>query len=311
MLRKISIENFGPIKKEVILSMEKGKTEQFPENIIDGTNLLKTLYIYGANNSGKSKLTEAIRLLSDIVNIGKELFTEKKYLPFLPIGEHKFFEIKYEFLINRREYEYKLKINIFEKEIVSEELAVDGTTLFGRKRDRVQIKDKTIEINKDIFYISYHYAQSGALSELNYFYEYLKNIIYIDQQRDSHIAIRGKSVESELIEYLEKNIDSINSLLPKFGFDFNLSIMNNESITGDDKTIGVKKRGLELPLHLLESFGTNVFVNLLLTVERIKDISNLMVIDEIERGVHYALVAKFIEYINENYPNKQLILPTH
>lgn len=311
MLRKISIENFGPIKSEIVFSMEKGKTEQFSENIIEGSNLLKTLYIYGANNSGKSKLTETIRLLSDIVSIGKELFTEKKYLPFLPIDKNKYFQLKYEFLINEKEYEYRLKINIFDKEILLEELIVDGNVVFTRKKDKVSLGTREFDINKDIFYISYHYAQSGDIEDLNDFYDYLKNIIYIDEQRDSHIAIRGKSAEAELIEYLEKNIESINNLLPKFGFDFSLSIMNNVNITGDDKTIGVLKRGLELPLHLLESFGTNVFVNLLLTVERIKDVSNLIVIDEIERGVHYALVAKFIDYINENYPNKQLILPTH
>ena len=39
--------------------------------------------------------------------------------------------------------------------------------------------------------------------------------------------------------------------------------------------------------------------------------SELIVIDEIERGVHFALVASFINYINTKYPEKQLILPTH
>mgnify|MGYP003377875781 CR=1 FL=1 len=74
MLRSIRVNNFGPIEKEIIFSMEKGKTTQFEENIIKNTNLLKTMYIYGANNSGKSKLIETIKILKDIVELGKEIF---------------------------------------------------------------------------------------------------------------------------------------------------------------------------------------------------------------------------------------------
>ena len=46
MLRNIKIYNFGPIEKEIIFSMEKGKTTQFEKNVIENTNLLKTMYIY-------------------------------------------------------------------------------------------------------------------------------------------------------------------------------------------------------------------------------------------------------------------------
>ena len=41
------------------------------------------------------------------------------------------------------------------------------------------------------------------------------------------------------------------------------------------------------------------------------DKSFLMIIDEIERGVHPLLVANFIKYMNKYFPNVQLILPTH
>ena len=80
MLRNVKIYNFGPIEKEIIFSMEKGKTTQFEKNVIENTNLLKTMYIYGANNSGKSKLVETIKFLKDIVELGKETFNGKKLL---------------------------------------------------------------------------------------------------------------------------------------------------------------------------------------------------------------------------------------
>lgn len=82
MLKKVIIKNFGPVKKEVILSMEKGKTEQYSENIIEGTGLLKSIYIYGANNSGKSKVVESLKLLKEIVLEGKEIFA-RAYAPYI------------------------------------------------------------------------------------------------------------------------------------------------------------------------------------------------------------------------------------
>ena len=119
----------------------------------------------------------------------------------------------------------------------------------------------------------------------------------------------------EKINFLENNLEKINLIIKDFGFNFDIVIIKGiDQVGRETKTIGVNKsfnnKHFQAPIFFLESFGTNVFIDLLLEIEK-NDKSELIVIDEIERGVHFALVASFINYINTIYPKKQLILPTH
>lgn len=62
MLVQFLVENYGPIKKECILSMEPSADKEHPENVnIDGNHTtLNLAAIYGANASGKTFLFRAI-----------------------------------------------------------------------------------------------------------------------------------------------------------------------------------------------------------------------------------------------------------
>ena len=314
MLQKIIIENFGPIKDKIEFSMIKGKTEQYSENIIQDTNILKTAYIYGSNNSGKSRMLESLKLLIDITHLGKELFYGSERTIYLPnyssekkTAENSISKLEYNFIILEKEYKYLLELNFIEKKILKEQFFVDEKEIFSRIDNLIQEKS---QLEKDIFAISYFATQSGKYEDVNIFYNYLKNIIFIDQQREFYLGIKNKSRNIEKIEFLENNIKKINDLMPSFGFDFTLNV-SEEEIINKGKYITVNKNDIVAPLTLFESFGTNVFIDLLLTIESQEDKTGIIVIDEIERGIHYGLVAKFIKYINEKYPKKQLILATH
>lgn len=316
MLRNIKINNFGPIEKEIIFSMEKGKTTQFEENVIKNTNLLKTMYIYGANNSGKSKLVETIRLLKDIVELGKELFNQRNYLPFVFNDTNIPTKLEYNFVIENMEYIYFLEINFINKKIIKETLKINGDIIFERNEEIVLLNKKEIKIDSNIFFLMYYYTQIGEIKEVNSLIKYIEGIIYIEQQRGSDSIIKAQSFTNlEKIEFLENNLKRINLIMKEFGFNFNIIIMKGvDQINRETKTIGIDKvfnnKHFQAPISFFESFGTNVFIDLLLEIEKNNN-SELIIIDEIERGVHFALVASFINYINTVYPNKQLILPTH
>ncbi|MGL4392458.1 MAG: AAA family ATPase [Fusobacteriaceae bacterium] len=313
MLKKMTIENFGVVNEKITFSMESKKTEQFPENIIEGTDLLKTIYIYGANNSGKTKMIESIKLLTDILKYGKEVFYLEPFSYMCNLknyGNDKTSKINYEFEIEKKIYMYSLEINFTKKIIIREELFVDSKNIFVRNSLTIN-KDKW-KIEEDVFFLLFHATHSGELEDVSIFYEYLKKIIFLDQQRKSSVEINESNLnEMEKIVFLEKNIKRINKSLVSFGFNFELEVMDFGKELQNKKSIYVRKNDFGYPIKLLESFGTNVFIDLLLTIELKKDECGIIVIDEIERGVHYGLVAKFIEYINENYPCKQLILTTH
>lgn len=316
MLRSIRVNNFGPIEKEIIFSMEKGKTTQFEENIIKNTNLLKTMYIYGANNSGKSKLIETIKILKDIVELGKEIFGRTNYLPFVFNDTNIPTKLEYNFFIKNKEYVYILEINFISKKIVKEILKIDEQIIFRRNEEIVFLNEKKIKIDPNIFFLMYYYSQIGENKEVNFLVEYINKIIYIEQQRGSDSIIKSQSITNlEKINFLEENLEKINTVMKEFGFNFEILIMKGKDQIGrENKVIGIDKafnnKHFQAPISFFESFGTNVFIDLLLEIEK-NTKSELIVIDEIERGVHFALVASFINYINTQYPEKQLILPTH
>lgn len=316
MLRSIRINNFGPIEKEIIFSMEKGKTTQFEENIIKNTNLLKTMYIYGANNSGKSKLIETIKILKDIIELGKEIFGRTNYLPFVFNDINIPTKLEYNFFIKNKEYVYILEINFISKKIVKEILKIDEQIIFRRNEGTVFLDEKKIKIDPNIFFLMYYYSQIGENKEVNFLVEYINKIIYIEQQRGSDSIIKSQSITNlEKINFLEENLEKINTVMKEFGFNFEILIMKGKDQIGrENKVIGIDKafnnKHFQAPISFFESFGTNVFIDLLLEIEK-NTKSELIVIDEIERGVHFALVASFINYINTRYPEKQLILPTH
>ena len=62
MLIEFSVKNFLSFKDKVTLSMEKGNGDENPDNVVNenGTYLLKTAAIYGANASGKSNILSAL-----------------------------------------------------------------------------------------------------------------------------------------------------------------------------------------------------------------------------------------------------------
>lgn len=316
MLRSIRINNFGPIEKEIIFSMEKGKTTQFEENMIKNTNLLKTMYIYGANNSGKSKLIETIKILKDIIELGKEIFGRTNYLPFVFNDINIPTKLEYNFFIKNKEYVYILEINFISKKIVKEILKIDEQIIFRRNEEIVFLNEKKIKIDPNIFFLMYYYSQIGENKEVNFLVEYINKIIYIEQQRGSDSIIKSQSITNlEKINFLEENLEKINTVMKEFGFNFEILIMKGKDQIGrENKVIGIDKafnnKHFQAPISFFESFGTNVFIDLLLEIEK-NTKSELIVIDEIERGVHFALVASFINYINTRYPEKQLILPTH
>ena len=316
MLRSIIINNFGPIEKEIIFSMEKGKTTQFEENMIKNTNLLKTMYIYGANNSGKSKLIETIKILKDIIELGKEIFGRTNYLPFVFNDINIPTKLEYNFFIKNKEYVYILEINFISKKIVKEILKIDEQIIFRRNEGTVFLDEKKIKIDPNIFFLMYYYSQIGENKEVNFLVEYINKIIYIEQQRGSDSIIKSQSITNlEKINFLEENLEKINTVMKEFGFNFEILIMKGKDQIGrENKVIGIDKafnnKHFQAPISFFESFGTNVFIDLLLEIEK-NTKSELIVIDEIERGVHFALVASFINYINTQYPEKQLILPTH
>ena len=71
MIISFSVTNFGPIREKQTISFEAKKYDDL-ENYyviepIKGLRLLKLIFLYGANASGKTTMLNAIEFLRDIV----------------------------------------------------------------------------------------------------------------------------------------------------------------------------------------------------------------------------------------------------
>ena len=178
MLKYVEVENFGAIGEKVIFSMEKKKSEQFPQNIIKETNILKTIYIYGANNSGKTQFIKVFSLLKDITE-GRGY--SNIYNPNLWANNGKLIieptRLNYIFEFDKMRYEYYLEINFVDssensgEKIVKEILTVDNKIIFDRSLEKVKVEKRVLEVEKDIFYLTSHYNKVGDIEEISKLYK--------------------------------------------------------------------------------------------------------------------------------------------
>ena len=316
MIEKIIVENFGPFasKEEIDFTRDK-EVKEYDEdyNIISGTDILKTVFFYGANNSGKSQTLKLFKLLKDIPELGSEIFEKSRYLPNIykknnlrnSLTERT--EIEYFFNINNNKYSYRLIVCFYEKKIYIEELKKEQQIIFTRKEKKVNLSE--LEIDENIFYLTYQITKQGGNDDIRNVYEFIKKLGFIEGSKDYGNVDLGVFTSSQ-IQKLEKKLKEINEALKRFGFDFNLRIRTGkEDLGAEKKSVFVEKRGVGSKFGLLESYGTECFLKLLIEVYNVT--SNTIIIDEIEKGLNFYLVANFLEYLNKFFNEKQIILATH
>lgn len=126
MIVKFSVQNFGSIKDEQILSFEADKSEHLEDYYIipiNGLRLLKLGLIYGANASGKTTILKALDFLGKIVLHPEEKKTDIfNFNPFLfdPNTPSQNTILSIEFIQNSVRYYYEVELN--KKAIIREEL---------------------------------------------------------------------------------------------------------------------------------------------------------------------------------------------
>ncbi len=154
MLIEFSIGNYRSFKETVTFSMVAAnlvaKDKKLDENNVfkvdPDLSLLKSAAIYGANASGKSNLTRAIKFMKwFMINSSKEtqstdtINVEPFKLSQENINQPSYFEIV--FLLNNKKYRYGFEVN--KREVVSEWLYYvpnrRETNIFYRKFDEIKV----------------------------------------------------------------------------------------------------------------------------------------------------------------------------
>jgi len=128
MLVEFSVENFLSFKEKVVFSMLASSDNEHEDyNVVtlpDGTRVLKSAVIYGANASGKSNLLKAIDFVSTFVNEShiRQIGDPTGSIPFLLNKEFQGMESKFQVIFYTSGVKYIYGFSCTELDVIEEYL---------------------------------------------------------------------------------------------------------------------------------------------------------------------------------------------
>lgn len=126
MISKLTVENFYCFKNKAVLDLKATKLKGLPKNIFeapDDSELLKTITIFGANASGKSKLLLGFKALEYMVKFSSSFKPGEEIEPYEPYkldlsSENKPVTLELEFYVTSIKYHYAIS---FDRHIIHRE----------------------------------------------------------------------------------------------------------------------------------------------------------------------------------------------
>lgn len=354
MLIEFSVKNFLSFKNKVTLSMEKGNGDENLDNIISTNNLdfLKTTAIYGANASGKSNILKAFTCAilmvrnSSLIPVGAKWNFIKPFL-FDEVSKNKPSEFEFIFTVNNVKYRYffSADANKIYDEALDAYYSQKPTNIFTRTKtnnyeftnDKSKLEslatnntenklflstattwnyDKT----KDAYlwfasaidtYDSFENIADKDLIEYSSGEENLKDFA-LKLLKEADILIKDMTVD-----YEEKEMDStmVDMLVPPLARAGDKFKVKNVNIELEHEVLDDNNNKHTYKLNFTEeSSGTRVLFAFAPFLKRAFEKTKVIVVDELERSMHPALVEFIVKLFNNkeiNKANSQLIFTTH
>ena len=346
MVLEIRISNMYSIKDEVILDMTAGgsksqNAKKLASNCFDykGTEVLKSIAIYGANASGKSNLVKAISFCCMMI-LNSHNHNQDVIFNFRPFKfescENKPSLFFIRFVIDNIEYEYSFSMT--NKEIIKESLYYYPN---GRRAE-VFTRDEGLSDQKNVIY---HFT-SAIKRPMDVAINTSRKSLFISRasQMDRDIAkdiysyfsnslifnkgISVAEVESLFIEHKTTLLtalqmadsDIVDIKMSKervIGKNLNADFANNIASIDDTerdilKFITYHKNNISTPFDFEteESDGTKrLFHNMLYIIDIVRN-GRVLLWDEIEQSLHSRIV-DYIFTLFHNSKSAQLICTTH
>ena len=341
MLLKFAVENFMAFSSKIELNLEADlRTQKFNSNIIFNPlgNSVKSLAIYGPNNTGKTCLLNAINqyklvLLNKPFNIDCNLFEKSTVATFSS-----------EFIWDSERYSYSFSYNQATEAFVEENLtqvSIDQhgnkskKVLFYRNTENKKANSISDDLKKVIKFASKDNILINTLDTSNF--ELLKkakellrgfaeSITVLSMQKPSpnktiEVLKNPNSNEArqivELIRSADLDIDNFmfdekSDVLVNNNIENEVGKDKKESFTEMLKLISVHK-GIPLPSLIYDSLGTRKFVSLAGYVIAALNNGGCLFVDEFDSGIHFKLSRAIVSLFNsvENTNCAQLVFSTH
>ena len=354
MLIEFSVKNFLSFKNKVTLSMEKGNGDENLDNIISTNNLdlLKTTAIYGANASGKSNILKAFTCAilmvrnSSLIPVGAKWNFIKPFL-FDEVSKNKPSEFEFIFTVNNIKYRYffSADANKIYDEALDAYYSQKPTNIFTRTKtnnyeftnDKSKLESLATNNTENKLFLATATTWNYDKTKDAYLwfasaidtYDSFENIADKDlvayssgeeQLKDFALKLLKEAdilIKDMIVDYEEKEMDStmVDMLVPplaRTGDKFKVKNVNIElehEVVDDNNNRHIYKLNFNE-----ESSGTRVLFSFAPFLKRAFEAPKVIVVDELERSMHPALVEFIVKLFNNkeiNKVNSQLIFTTH
>ncbi len=317
MITNFKLKNYRSFKNEVNVNVEKTNYKILTETNLNG-NVLKGLFFYGPNASGKTNILRGLRLLlqllfaEKIINLSSErcLFSSDKNIT-----------LEYDFLIEQHQIKYYIEYNIKQKGYI-EKLFIDDNLKLNRLYDTGEsyiTENKLfteIDPNSLLLREIYFNTKFRGHDILKKWFDYLLNSVFLDDYKRT-IFNPGKQ-KLLLEDYLNDNgVDDINTFFNNYNFDQLVeyakeSVGNQIKIETSEEYVFFKRKGINEPIpYILESLGNQNLLHLLPSFFHVIKNGGMLIIDEFSSGFHNFLEELLIKYFMTNSLNSQIFVVSH
>ena len=354
MLIEFSVKNFLSFKNKVVLSMEKGSGDENLDNTIsiNNVNILKSTAIYGANASGKSNILKALTCAilmvrnSSLIPVGGKWNFIKPFL-FDEETKNKPSEFEFIFIANGIKYRYFFiaDVNKIYDEVLDAYYSQKPTNIFTRtktsiyefKNDKNKLEILSTNNTENKLFLST--ATTWNYDKTKDAYLWFANAIdtydSFDKITDKDLMDYSKD-EDNLKEFSLKLLKEADILIKDITIDYEereidstMADMLLPTVARNGEKIKVKNVNIELEHEVIddsnnkhiyklnfteESSGTRVLFAFAPFLKRAFEKTRVIVVDELEKSMHPALVEFIVKLFNNkeiNKSNSQLIFTTH
>lgn len=344
MIQEFSVTNFLSFKDKTTISF-LATDDRKDKDILTysprrGVHLLRAAMLIGANASGKSNLLRAMGALRDIATI--QGYTSNADIPFTPfaLSKNKPTEFEITFWYNYSKYEYKIHFNgdmILYESLVSDYTDDESEILFFERKVENKNKqtiildesinespytDKVLEVETPTHcsllssFLHNYYPPKIILNAIRWFDEnfYDFDIETPDFDIDfADYAISNPEIKSYMISLLQKaDINIVDfeiiTIRDRYSFSRNKTQNYDNHLIFKHKTDSGETFSLD---SSLESDGTKIYFELAKILYSFNEINRVLLIDEIDKSLHYDLLLHFLEIFLTNHNSSQLIFTTH
>lgn len=340
MITSLKFNNCFAFNKPVEMSLKADmRTKKFTSNVIninDNINILKSIAIYGPNNTGKTSFIDCIRAMKDTlenkkISISCNIFNKssicEESVSFINNNIEYIYEFKYD--CKEKNYIYEkmaeLKHDVYKNEV--EDIYFIKDTINDRyecMKDKLLEKSLNIASNNNILIYTLQVEKFELLQKIKKILLELANSIEIVDMNDipnekTIEILKHKDTESKKIVEFVKNADVY---LEDFYYedsigkdldikDVELKLSRKQNILDQIRLISVYK-GKAVPSIFFDSIGTKKIAALASYVITAIEEGKTLIIDELDSSLHFKITRAIMSmFNNEINKNAQLIATLH